>query len=174
MLEILLLGVIHQYQWDCDFTPPLQPDMRTAYLDQRVRYGRWVRDHVQNFSPDLIFDEMNLPESEEDRLRDTGVLWVYMDIPEDVRMKYGLTANRGLPGCEWLPEIDEPRENYWQFVVERISAACKLSRVMILCGLAHLDSFGNKLRQSGHQVQAVNLRNEPWVNEDWCIRKSGA
>jgi hypothetical protein len=105
MLEILLLGVIHQCQRDMMTLPE---NLRAVYSEQRALYGQWVRGHVKDFSPELIFDEMNLPENEaRNRLRDTGVLWVYMDIPEEVRMRFGLSGSRP-PGSEWLPEIDEP------------------------------------------------------------------
>jgi hypothetical protein len=168
MLEILLLGVIHQCQRDMMTLPE---SLRAVYSEQRTLYGQWVRGHVRDFSPDLIFDEMNLPENEaRNRLRDTGVLWVYMDIPEEVRMRFGLSGSRS-PGSEWLPEIDEPREEYWLLVIEKMSQACNLKRVLVLCGAAHLDSFANKLKRRGHQLVVKDLRTETWVNFNWIPRR---
>jgi hypothetical protein len=171
MVEILLLGVIHNYQREHPY-PILLKDRFALFAEQKALYGRWVREHVKNFGPELIFDEMNLREKEEDnRLRDTGVLWVYMDIPEEVREKFGLSRSRS-PGSEWLAGIDEPREDYWLLVIEKMSEACKLKKVLVLCGAAHLGSFGNKLKRSGHQVEVRDLRNEPWVDYSWIPGKA--
>jgi hypothetical protein len=177
MLEILLLGVIHDYQWEKKM--PLPEYLWALYLEQRTLYAQWVRGHVREFGPELIFDEMNLPQSKTcddaeglNRLSDTGVLWVYMDIPEEVRKKFGLSACRQ-PGSEWLPEIDEPREDYWVLVIEKISEACKLKKVFVLCGAAHLESFGSKLKRLGHQVEMTDVRTEPWFNLGWIRRPVG-
>ena len=81
MLQILLIGVIHQYQWDWDknFGWALQADQLALYRGQRELYREWIRALVRNFGPDLIFDEFNSVYGDpDDRLEDIGVSWVYM------------------------------------------------------------------------------------------------
>ena|ERR1039457_4491908 len=177
MLEILLIGVIHDYQWDrsSDLSRCIQTEKLATYQKQRKFYREWIRAQVINFSPCLIFDELNSVRSNDpdDRLEDTGVLWVYMDIPESVRKEFGLSMGQRPPGCEWIKEIDEPREVYWQMVIEGICSACKVQKALVICGLAHLAQFVKRLRASGHEVSARNLRDESWIDETWGSGPAG-
>ena len=171
MLQILLIGVIHQYQWEWDknFGWALQADQLALYRGQRELYREWIRSLARDFGPDLIFDELNSVYGDpDDRLEDIGVSWVYMDVPESVRRKFGLSKDPRPPGLEWMKEIDEPREAYWQTMMEGVSAACKVNKVLVTCGLAHLDSFGGKLTTSGHAVVRRSVREEVWIDESWC------
>jgi hypothetical protein len=190
MLNVLLLGVIHDYQELSDprghplspasFESLLAPgeigslllrDPIGSLYSQRRYYAAWVRACVRDFQPRLIFDEMNFAESQlEERLDDTDVLWVYMDIPQGVRERFSLTCERG-PGTFWVDAIDTPREQHWQLVIESITTACKVTRVVVICGLAHLDTFSTRLRAAGHGVEVKNVRDEPWINEPWNKRK---
>jgi len=79
----------------------------------------------------------------------------------------GLSAERNSPSREWVKEVDEPREIYWQMVIEGISTACKIQNVLATCGLAHLGSFSKRLASSGHQVSVKNVRDESWNDESW-------
>jgi hypothetical protein len=170
MLRILLIGVAHEYQWECDktFGFAIQSGKLSLFRSQRALYREWIRKQVRDFSPDLIFDEMNSVYGEsDDRLEDTGVSWVYMDIPEQVRKKFGLSIARNSHGREWVREVDEPREIYWQMVIEGISSACKVQTVLAICGLAHLGSFASRLALSGHAVSVKNVRDEFWNDESW-------
>ena len=172
MTDILLLGVIHEYQREKELLLNLlQPEQLAAYRKQRGCYQLWVREHVRSFRPELTFDEMDLPETEvENRLLDTGVLWVHMDIPELVRSRFGLSKQR-TPDSEWIAEIDEPREDYWLTMIQKMTQVCKLRRIQILCGAAHLDSFGNKLVRSGCTVTARDVRDEAWIDTSWAERR---
>jgi hypothetical protein len=169
MLIVLLLGVIHDYQMSlAGRTRFLQPKQCEELEQQQRFYSKWIRECVEDFAPDLIFDEMNLPEDAgEARLNDTGVLWVYMDIPEDVRKRFKLSVARR-PGAEWVEEIDEPRERHWQLVIESISTACDVKRIAVVCGLAHMIPFGARLRAAGHSVETKSVRDQPWNDEGWA------
>jgi hypothetical protein len=70
-----------------------------------------------------------------------------MDIPEEVRKRFGFSALRP-PGKEWVDHIDEPRKRHWLLMIESISAKCNLTRIVAIGGLAHLESFSSKLRES--------------------------
>jgi hypothetical protein len=170
MLRVLLIGVMHEHQWEWDKSlgSTLRMSQLPTYRSQRALYREWIRAEVREFSPDLIFDEMNsVNGNSEDRLEDTGTLWLYMDIPELVRQKFGLSIERNSPGREWVKEVDEPREIYWQATIEGISSACKVRNVLVTCGLAHLDSFAGRLKSSGHEVSIKNVRNQIWNDESW-------
>src|SRR5580698_5037852 len=99
MLNILLLGVVHQYQHQDPNFLYLPKDKAKIYLGQIRAYSQWVRAQIDGFAriddfvPQLIFDEMNLPEWEPfNRLGDLQVIpWMYMDIPEHVRKWFKLT-----------------------------------------------------------------------------------
>lgn len=176
MLRILLIGAVHEYQWACDnaFGFAVKSGQLPLYQSQRALYRKWIREQVRDFCPDLIFDEMNsVGGDSDDRLEDTGVLWVYMDIPELVRKKFGLSIARNSSGRERVKEVDEPREIYWQMVIEGISSACKIQTLLVICGLAHLDSFAGRLSASGHQVSVKNVRDESWNDESWRPRFMG-
>jgi hypothetical protein len=171
MLQILLIGVIHQYQWEWDKDSgwALRADQLALYRNQRALYGAWIRSQVRDFGPNLIFDEFNsVCGDPNDRLEDTGVSWVYMDVPQSVRKKFDLSMDPRPAGFEWVREIDEPRETYWQAVIEGISIACKVEKVLVTCGLAHLDSLRGRLTASGHAVSYRSVRDELWVDENWC------
>jgi hypothetical protein len=170
MPRILLTGVLHEYQWEWDkaFGFTLQSNQLSLHRSQRTLYREWIRSRVRDFGPDLIFDEMNSVCGDRDeRLEGTGVLWVYMHIPELVRKRFGLSIERNSPSREWVKEVDEPREIYWKVVIEGISSACKVQNVLVTCGLAHLGSFGRRLASSGHQVSVKNVRDEFWNDESW-------
>lgn len=171
MLNILLLGVVHEYQQQSPKFLYLPKDKAEIYLGQLASYSRWVREQITTIAqdggsiPEVIFDEMNLPEWEPfNRLEDVGVHWVYMDIPERVRKRFKLTADDRGPGKEIIPEIDEPRERHWFKVIESISTECKLSTVVVLCGAAHLPTFSKKLTDAGHSVKSVDCRDTDWYS----------
>ncbi|MBB5331420.1 hypothetical protein [Tunturiibacter gelidoferens] len=167
MLNVLLLGAIHQYQHASERDAKcFSPDQVKTLGEQRGLFGAWVRVCVSDSQPELIFDEMNLPESAvSERFMDTEVPWVYMDIPEDVRARYIPARSAGEP---WLYRIDEPRERHWQLVIESITSACDLTRIIAICGAAHLESFSSKLRAAGHTVEVLSVRDMPWNDETWC------
>lgn len=169
MLEILLLGVAHEFQWEnVAFLNRLTAGQLENYQEQRHCYELWVRQCVRGFQPKLIFDEMNLPEGDStDRLTDTGVPWVYMDIPEEVRRKYGLTAIRNTMDELWIERVDSVRENHWLVVIESITTACKIDRALVVCGAAHLPSLSEKLRIAGHRVSSKSVFKESWCDLDW-------
>ena len=169
MLEILLVGVCHDFQWiSPDFIRRLRPDAVEAYAQVRSRYEEWIRGCVREFGPLLIFDEMNLPEgATRERLCDTGRLWVYMDIPEDVRRKFGLIAFRTTLEDLWISGVDDVRENYWRVVIENMTAACRISRVLAICGSAHLASCEERLRDAGHVVSQKDMFAEGWCDLSW-------
>lgn len=174
MLNVLLLGVIHEYQYvrdgeQCVFSE----NQRAALNEQRRFYGEWVRRRTRDYRSELIFDEMNLPEDATTaKLVDTGILWVYMDIPQGVRQRFGLSKEPRLPGEELIPSIDEPRERHWLLVIESISAECNLDRIVAICGCAHLESFSGKLRERGHEVETQSVRDQTWNDESWCPSRS--
>lgn len=165
MLNILLLGVVHEYQHQDPKFLYLPKEKAEIYLGQVRLYSQWVREQIDGFVPELIFDEMNLPECEHfNRLEDLRVVpWMYMDIPENVRKWFKLTAQRG-PGEEIIPGIDEPRERHWLKVIESVSTECKLSNVVVLCGAAHLPTFSQKLIEAGHSVKSIDCRDADWYN----------
>jgi len=67
--------------------------LKTLSRSEGGEYQKWIRERVKEFGPSLIFDEMNLAEEDHsDRLEDTGIPWVYMDIPEHVRRRFGLSV----------------------------------------------------------------------------------
>jgi hypothetical protein len=170
MLRILLVGVMHEHQWEWDKSPGsmLQSSQLLTYRSQRALYREWIRKQVREFTPELIFDEMNSVHGDsDDRLEDTGVSWLYMDIPELVRQKFGLSIARNSPDREWVKEVDEPRETYWQTVIVGLSSACKVRNVLVICGLAHLNSFAARLKSSGHELSVKNVRDESWNDESW-------
>jgi hypothetical protein len=51
---------------------------------------------------------------------------------------------------------------------------CKIRRVLVLCGAAHLEPFGNKLKKAGHQVNAIDVQDEPWIDLTWSAQKKAA
>jgi hypothetical protein len=165
MLNILLLGVVHEYQRQDPRFLYLPKEKAEIYLAQVRFYSQWVRAQIDGFETELIFDEMNLPEWEHfNRLEDFVVVpWMYMDIPENVRKVFKLTAARG-PGKEIIPEIDEPRERHWLKVIESVSTECKLSNIVVLCGAAHLPTFSQMLIEAGHSVQSIDCRDAGWYN----------
>jgi hypothetical protein len=124
-------------------------------------------EQIRHFQPRIIFDEMNLAETDY-KFEESDVPWVYMDVPRHVRQHFDLMAVR-LPGVPLIPTVDEPREKYWLSVVEQMSVACKVSKVMVICGLAHLESFGQKLRANGHQVTGLNMREQNWYDDRWIF-----
>src|ERR1700727_1603902 len=126
MFDILLLGVEHKYQRHHMLFIP--DEKYIIYLSQRKHYAEWVRGEITRFKPQIILDEMNLPEDEpENRLEDTHVPWVYMDIPEHVRKLFKLSKEDREPGEEIIPEIDEPREKHWLLVINSTSTACGIN-----------------------------------------------
>lgn len=168
MLNVLLLGVVHEYQRQDPLFLYLPKDRAEIYLEQVRQYAQWVRAQIDGFVPQLIFDEMNLPEWEHfNRLEDLHVVpWMYMDIPEHVRKRFNLTATR-TPGKEIIPEIDEPRERHWLKMIESVSTECKLNDVAVLCGAAHLPTFSQKLSDAGHQVKSIDVRQTNWYRADY-------
>ncbi len=176
MARILLIGAIHEYQREsahCSMVLRPWPEKLKLYLDQRAEYQKWIRERVKEFGPSLIFDEMNLAEEDHsDRLEDTGIPWVYMDIPEHVRRRFGLSVPRS-PENPIIKEVDERRESHWRVVVGTLSQILEVDRVMVICGAAHLEllnqkePFGEKLRDDGHDVDTIDIRNEPWCNLGW-------
>jgi len=151
MLNVLLLGVVHEFQRQEPRFLYLPKEKIEIYLAQVRLYSRWVRAQVAGFETQLIFDEMNLPEWEHfNRLEDFVVVpWMYMDIPENVRKIFRLTTTARSPGKEIVPEIDEPCERHWLKTIESVSTECKLQNVVVLCGAAHLPTFSQKLIQAG-------------------------
>lgn len=166
-----MLGVIHEYQYIRDGEQRIfSEDQLEALNEQHRFYSAWVRGCIREFRSELIFDEMNLPEDAMiARLADTGILWVYMDIPENVRTQY---IPPRLPGEHWLYRIDEPRERHWLLVIESISAVCNLKRTVVICGLAHLESLSGKLRERGYEVETQSVRDQTWNDESWCPSRS--
>jgi hypothetical protein len=166
MLEILLLGVVHDYQRQ-------RPFQIEAYVElgahQRASYIAWMWKSIKDFHPQIIFDEMNLSEGDY-KFEETSVPWVYMDIPEHVRLKF-LSVERN--DQELRAEVDEPREEYWLSLIEQMSHACDVSKIIIICGAAHLDSFGARLRLKGHHVSVVDIRNEDWFEPRWILGYPG-
>jgi hypothetical protein len=94
-----------------------------------------------------------------------------MDIPENVRKWFKLTAGRPA-GKEIIPEIDEPRERHWLKVIESVSTECKLHNVVVLCGAAHLPNFSQKLIEAGHDVKSIDARKTEWYNADYAHTSS--
>jgi len=138
------------------------------YLAQSRLYARWVREQIAAFEAQLIFDEMNLPEWEPfNRLEDLGAVpWMYMDIPENVRNWFKLSADRS-HGNDIVPELDEPRERHWLKMIESVCAECKATKVAVLCGAAHLSTFSRKLIDVGHQVTKIDVRNAEWYDDSY-------
>lgn len=169
MLQVILLGAIHHYQRQ-------QPFPISAYIElgaqQRASYIGWVWKNIHSFSPQIIFDEMDLAECDY-KFVESGAPWVYMDVPEHVRQIFGMTATR-TEETILIPDIDEPREKYWLSLVEQMVIACEVSKVMIICGAAHLDSFGTKLRERGHRVTNFDIRQEGWYDDRWLRPASEA
>ncbi len=143
------------------------------YLAQLRLYSQWVRTQIDRFEAELIFDEMNLPEWEHfNRLEDFLLVpWMYMDIPENVRKRFNLTTPRQ-PGKEIVPEIDEPRERHWRKIIESICAECKLQKIVVLCGAAHLPTFSQKLIEAGYDVQSVDVRETEWYDAGYANKSS--
>jgi hypothetical protein len=173
MLNILLLGVVHEYQRQEPRFLYMPKEKIEIYLAQVRLYAHWVRAHINGFEADLIFDEMNLPEWEHfNRLEDfIFVPWMYMDIPENVRKRFKLTTAR-TPGKEIIPEIDEPRERHWLKMIESVSTECKLHNVVVLCGAAHLPTFSQKLIEAGHSVKSIDCRDADWYNAGYSNTSS--
>src|ERR1700743_2054995 len=96
MLNVLLLGVVHDFQGQKPWFFHMPREKVEIYLAQLGFYAHWVRAQINDFEAELIFDEMNLPEWEHfNRLRDLLLVpWMYMDIPENVRKRFSLTTAR--------------------------------------------------------------------------------
>lgn len=174
MLNILLLGVVHEFQrQEPRFLYNKPKEKVEIYLAQLRLYAHWVRAQINGFETELIFDEMNLPEWEHfNRLEDFRYIpWMYMDIPENVRKRFELTATR-IPGKEIIPEIDEPRERHWLKMIESVSTECKLHNVVVLCGAAHLPTFSQKLIDAGYSVKAMDCRDADWYNAGYSNTSS--
>jgi hypothetical protein len=107
MPNVLLLGVVHEFQRQDPRFLYMPKEKSEIYLAQVRLYSQWVRAQISGFEAEVIFDEMNLPESEHfNGLEDFLVVpWMYMDIPENVRKRFNLTTTRE-PGKEIVPEID--------------------------------------------------------------------
>jgi hypothetical protein len=153
--------VNHPYQRQQPF--PFTASIELA-AHQRACYIAWIWTHIHSFSPQIIFDEMNLAEGDY-KFAESGIPWVYMDIPEHVREKFDLKVARTEEAL--IPRVDEPREKYWLNLVEQMVIACDTSKAMVICGAAHLDSFGVKLRDRGHVVTAFDMRSEAWYDDRW-------
>jgi hypothetical protein len=173
MLNILLLGVVHEFQRQEPRFLYVPKEKVQIYLAQVRLYAHWVRTQIDGFEAELIFDEMNLPEWEHfNRLEDFLVVpWMYMDIPENVRKRFNLTAARP-PGKEVIPEIDEPRERHWLKTIESVSTECKLHNVVVLVGAAHLPTFSQKLIEAGHDVKSMDVRKTEWYNAGYSNSSS--
>jgi hypothetical protein len=169
MLNILLLGVVHEFQRQDPNFLYLPKEKAGIYLGQVRHYSQWVRAQNDSFVPELIFDEMNLPEWERfNRLEDLRVVpWMYLDIPENVRKWFKLTAGRPA-GKEIIPEIDEPRERHWLKVIESVTTECKANKVAVLCGAAHLPTFSKKLVDAGYDVKSLDCRDADWYNPGYA------
>jgi hypothetical protein len=132
MLEIALLGTNHLYQRQQLF--PIAAFIELG-AHQRACYIAWVWQHIHSFAPQVIFDEMDLAESDY-KFEESAVPWVYMDIPEHVRARFGLKVAR-TGESNLTPSVDEPRENYWLNLVEQMVIACEVSKVIVICGANH-------------------------------------
>ena len=173
MLNVLLLGVVHEFQRQEPRFLYMPKEKAEIYLAQVRLYAQWVRAQIDGFEAELIFDEMNLPEWEHfNRLEDFVVLpWMYMDIPENVRKRFGLTTVR-TPGREIVLEIDEPRERHWLKIIESVATECKLKNVVVLCGAAHLPAFSQKLIEAGFDVKSLDVRETEWYNAGYANTSS--
>jgi hypothetical protein len=170
--KISLIGTIHDYQRESahfSFVLGPQPEKLELYRGQQAQYQRWVRQQIDKFKPQLIFDEMNLAEDDhQGRLEDTGVPWVYMDIPEHVRKAFGLSVARSTDK-PIVEEVDHPRELFWQMVISTLTKQLKVEQATVICGAAHLECFSDKLRQDGHElVQILDVRRAEWIDLGWA------
>lgn len=173
MPSVLLLGVVHEFQRQDPRFLYMSKDKSEIYLAQVRFYSHWVRAQIDGFEAELIFDEMNLPEWEHfNRLEDFLVVpWMYMDIPENVRKRFSLTTVRQ-PGKEIVPGIDEPRERHWLKIIESVCSECKLNKIVVLCGAAHLPTFSQKLIEAGCDIKSIDVRETEWYNADYANTSS--
>ncbi len=169
MPNVLLLGVVHEFQRQDPRFLYVSKEKAEIYLAQVRLYSQWVRAQIDGFEAELIFDEMNLPEWEHfNRLEDFIVVpWMYMDIPENVRKRFNLTTVRQ-PGKEIVPEIDERRERHWLKIIESVCAECNLEKVVVLCGAGHLPTFSQKLTEAGCDVKSVDVREMQWYSAGYA------
>jgi hypothetical protein len=173
MLNVLLLGVVHEFQRQDPRFLYLPNEKAKIYLAQVRLYAQWVRAQIDCSKTEVIFDEMNVPEWEHfNRLEDFIVIpWMYMDIPENVRKRFGLIPVR-TPGIEIVPEIDEPREKHWLSTIESVCTGCKLKNIAVLCGAAHLPTFSQKLIKAGFDVKSIDVRDTDWYNAGYADTSS--
>jgi hypothetical protein len=59
MLNVLLLGVVHEFQRQEPRFLYMPKEKAEIYLAQVRLYAQWIRTQIDDFETELIFDEMN-------------------------------------------------------------------------------------------------------------------
>jgi hypothetical protein len=103
--EILLVGVVHHYQW-------LEGSQASALeREQRGRFTQRIQQLVKEFRPNLILDET--PDTD-----NAGLLAVLpdrpiaIDIPASKKRERGFNIERSIHFL--CPYVDAIRERYWR------------------------------------------------------------
>lgn len=163
--EVLLVGLVHQYQW-------LQGSHAGLLeREQRHRFAERIRQLVQEFQPNIIVDET--PDTDNSEL--LAVLPtrpIPVDIPEARKRERGFNVQRSIHYL--CPRVDTVRERYWRRALYRLTRDVPEARVLMFIGAKHLGksyikplAFPEQLTEAGYSVTVVNLYEEDGCDYSW-------
>jgi hypothetical protein len=163
--EILLVGLVHQYQW----LEGLHPHLLEA--EQRRQFTQRIQQLVEEFRPNVILDET--PDTDNAEL--LGVLPIppiAIDIPPTRKRERGFNVERSVHFL--CPYVDAIRERYWRHRLYLLVKGLSNARVLMLIGAKHLESsyikplaFPELLTNGGYCVTVVNLYKGDGWDHSW-------
>jgi hypothetical protein len=163
-IEILLVGIMHQYQWR-ESSIPSQLEQ-----SQRSRFVERVREIVRNFQPNVVADET--PDTDNPQL--LAILPtrpVPVDIPHERKLSRRFDIRRSFRFV--CPYVDSVRERYWRHRLHHLVIGRPEPRVLMFIGALHLEgcfqriAFPELLMRAGYSVEIVNLYKEADWDHSW-------
>jgi hypothetical protein len=163
--EILLVGLVHYYQWlEAARPSPLE-------AEQRHRFIQRIQQLVQEFQPNVVLDET--PDT------DNAVLLAVLparpipiDIPTARKRERGFNVERSIHFL--CPFVDAVRERYWRRRLYALVQGRSNARVLMFIGAKHLEesyikrlAFPELLTNAGYRVRVVNLYKEDGFDHSW-------
>jgi hypothetical protein len=163
--EILLVGLVHHYQWFEGLRPSV------LEREQRYRFTQRIQQLVQEFQPNVILDES--PDTDNAQL--LAVLPdrpIPIDIPYARKREQRFNVERSIHYL--CPYVDAVRERYWRRRIYHLLKDRTNARVLMFVGAKHLEgsyikplAFPDLLTNAGHRVLIVNLYKEDGWDHSW-------
>jgi hypothetical protein len=157
--EILLVGLIHRYQWRESSSPsPLEHEQRKKFIER-------IKKEVRQFQPNIVVDET--PDTDNEEL--LGLLPT-RPVPVDISDARKLERKFDIERCIHFvcPYVDSIRERYWRYRLHcLIKDFCTKNdstpRILMFVGALHLEAsferkpFPDLLISAGYTVGQINL-----------------